>query len=102
MDDLPEGVSISADKQLLFYQGRHLYVFPVGAVRSINVERMKPAKGAGGSWIEILIDGIEPGMPAKAVVAAEAAGADDLSQIASEIALALGAPLNLKPYSYDC
>ena len=102
MNELAAGVSISADKELFFYQGRHLYVFPVGAVRSIDVVRMKPAKGGGGSWIEISVDGIRPESPAKSVVAAEAAGPDDLSQIASEVAVALGKPLNLKPYAYDC
>lgn len=102
MNELATGVSTSADRELLFYQGRYLYVFPMGAVRSIDVVRMKPAKGSGGSWIEISVGGIEGGLPAKSVIAAEAAGPDDLSQLASEVAKALGKPLNLKPYGYDC
>lgn len=101
LERVPEGISVSADRRFLFYRGRHAYVLPMSAVRSIEVARMRPAKGPGGAWLEIKIAATENGVPTKRLTVAEASDPDGLNELAGKIADALGKPMNLQPYDYD-
>jgi hypothetical protein len=91
----------SADHSVLISFSSELYIVPMEDVVRLEVVRVRPAKGPGGSWLQVqcrskaLLEG------AKNLTMCTAEGPDDLSELAADIAGALGKPFTLRPYEYN-
>lgn len=89
-------VGVSADGAAFIFQHAQLFLVPMDDLVGFHVVRVLPAKGGGGSWIEVQCRGLEGRLPL-----CRAAGPDDLTGLAQRIAAATGKPLDLGGYQYD-
>jgi len=96
------GIGVSADRSMLLFFTDWLYVVPLRDIMRFRVLRTLPAKGPGGSRFAVECFDDTGGQQSKSLVIAQAAGADDLSDLASRVAIALDKRLELMPYDYDC
>ena len=94
-------VGHSADGEALIFCHRQLYVVPMSEVAGFRVERMLPAKGSGGSWLEVACRTDYGDGETKTLTVSAAPGADDLNDLAARVAAAAGKPLVLGDYHYD-
>ncbi|MDE1918588.1 MAG: hypothetical protein KGJ57_21265 [Sphingomonadales bacterium] len=100
---LPDrSIGMSADQSLMIFRDKDLYLFKMSMVRAIHVVRTKPAKGPGGSVLQVEVLTDYDGIPVKSVTVCEAAGVDDLNEIGELVASSTGKPLHLSPYYSDC
>lgn len=95
-------IGLSADGGALIFHADDLFMLDMAKVQSVRVLRVQPAKGPGGSTLQIDVLTDYDGVARKEVTVCEAPGADDLSEIAAIVASAIERPLNLEPYSADC
>jgi len=95
-------IGLSADRSTLIFHTSHLFMMNMASVQAISVERIRPAKGPGGSLLQVEVLTDYPGVPVKTVTLGEAAGADDLNELGAFIADAIGKPLKLSRYYSDC
>jgi hypothetical protein len=95
-------VGVSADREALLFQLSHLYILPLERVKQIHVVRTRPAKGPGGSELEIECATDCEGLASKMVTVCRGRGADDLNDIGRTLAKATGRPVELSPYYWDC
>lgn len=91
----------SADGEALIFCHRQLYVVPMSEVTGFRVERMLPAKGGGGSWLEAACRTDYGDGETKSLTLTAGAAADDLNDLAARVAAAAGKPLKLSNYHYD-
>lgn len=94
-------VGRSADGAALIFCHTQLYLIPSAQVLEFRVERMLPAKGGGGSWLEAECRTGYGDVPAKRVVVARADGPEDLNDLAAALSIALGKPFVLGDHGYD-
>jgi hypothetical protein len=95
-------VGTSADRGALIFWQSQLYIVPMADVIGLTVDRMTPAKGSGGSWLNVECRTKCDGLASKSLLITKAAGADDLNAFGAELAAATGKPLVLSEYYADC
>lgn len=95
-------IGMSSDRSALIFGADDLFILSMASVRGIHVERTRPAKGPGGSLLQVEVLTDYPAMPDKKIIVCEAPGADDLNELGKTIADAIGKPLKLSPYFSDC
>jgi hypothetical protein len=95
-------VGYSEDCAALIFYTSQLYIIPVADVLRFTVHRLLPAKGGGGSWLEVECLTQCPGVPMKTLTITSAPGADDLNDLAQSLALRARRPFALSAYTYDC
>lgn len=94
-------IGASGDRSVLIFFNEWLYFVPVSGIVEFRVLRTLPAKGPGGARFCVECRSDSRGQLTKRLTLAEAAGADDLSDLASGVALAFNKSLLLMPYDYD-
>ncbi|SKC93571.1 hypothetical protein SAMN05446935_9749 [Burkholderia sp. YR290] len=92
----------SDDYSALVSFGSELYVVQMDDVIRFEVVRVHPAKGPGGSWLQVQCRSTTSQNGPKNLTICEAEGPDDLSALAATIASAIGKPFALLPYASDC
>ena len=95
-------IGTSSDWSALIFRATDLFIFKMASVQAVYVERTQPAKGPGGSLLQIEILTDYPGISVKRITVCESTGADDLNEIGEVVANATGKPLKLSPYYSDC
>jgi hypothetical protein len=88
----------SATHSALISFSAELYIVPMEDVVQLEVARVRPAKGPGGSWLLVQCRSKQSQERTKTLTLCGAEGPDDLSKLAADIADALGKPLVLQPY----
>jgi hypothetical protein len=101
VDRLLGQVVVSADGRALIFCRDQLYVAPMAKVVGFRVVRTRPARGPGGSRLEVECRTDYRGGRTKRLLIAAAAGPDDLNDLAAEISKAAGKPYELAPYVDD-
>jgi len=91
----------SDDCSALVSFGSELYIVPMEDVIQFEVVRVQPAKGPGGSWLQMRCRSKTSRNELKNLTVCEAEGLDDLSELAATIASAIGKPFTLLPYASD-
>lgn len=94
-------IGSSSDGSTLIFFNRWLYLVPLDDVIEFRVWRTLPGKGPGGANFYVECRGSNTEQKTKSLMIAGAPGADDLSDLASSVALALNKPLTLMPYDYN-
>lgn len=92
---------ISADGNALIACDNELYVIPLAQIREFKVTRTHAAKGPGGSTLMAVCETGLAARPIKWVTIAQGAHADDLNEIAAELAARSGKHVELRKYDYD-
>lgn len=100
--EIGRAIGWSSDRSALIFRDTDLFTIRMDSVQAIYVERTQPAKGPGGSLLQVEVRTDYPDKPVKMVTVCEAAGADDLNRIGKLVADAIGKPLRLSPYYADC
>lgn len=95
-------IGTSSDRSALIFRAADLFIFKMASVQAIYVERTQPAKGPGGSLLQIEVLADYPGISVKKITVCESTGADDLNEIGEVVANVIGKPLKLSPYYPDC
>ncbi|WP_174301244.1 hypothetical protein [Caulobacter sp. S45] len=94
-------VGASADGRALIFCHTQLFVIPLDVVTAFRVERLMPAKGGGGSWLEVICKTGEPNWPRKTVKIHSADAPDALNDFGAELAGYLRRPFELGKPSLD-
>jgi hypothetical protein len=94
-------VGCSADGAALIFCRTRLYVVPTARVIGFRVERTLPAKGGGGSGLEVECRTDYEEISTKWLTIAGADGAEDLNELAAAISAVTGKPFELGDYTYD-
>lgn len=92
-------IAASSDGTNLIAFADNLYMVALDDVLEFDVTRTRKAKGPGGSRLVVRCRGA--GGHATAVTIATRPGPDDLSDVAIDIARAVGKHVVLQPYDYD-
>lgn len=100
--DIGPTIGTSSDQSALIFRAADLFIFKMTLVQAIYVERTRPAKGPGGSLLQVEVLTDYPGISVKKITVCESTGADDLNEIGEVVAKAIGKPLKLSPYYSDC
>lgn len=95
-------IGCSADRAAFIFYSRDLYFIPMEAVIQLQVERVLPAKGPGGSSLRVQCHSDYAGQQTKTLTICSANGADDLDELAATVSRAIAKPLVLLPHVYDC
>jgi hypothetical protein len=94
-------VGCSADRAALIFCHAQLYLVPMDAVIGFRVERVLPARGGGGSRLEVECRTNYEGLRTKRLKISSAHGVEDLNDLASAISAATDKPFELGKYVYD-
>lgn len=99
---IPAGhFGVSDDGAVLIVNHHLLQIVPVTQVAEIAVVRLLPAKGGGGSWLELRCRAHDGERSGKTVLLAQGQKPDDLTALAEQLAYKIGKPLNIHPCHYD-
>lgn len=91
----------SGDRSTLIVFNNELFLIPVDDVMGVEVTRILPARGGGGSTMYLICRSMRSDRNRRWIEVANASRADDLSELAARIAHAIGRPLELRPYEMD-
>ena len=94
-------IGCSADRAALIFCHAQLYLVPMTDVIGFHVDRIRPAKGAGGSRLHVDCRPNYRGARTKRLLISAADGVEDSNGLASAISSATGKPLELGDYVYD-
>jgi hypothetical protein len=94
-------VGCSADREALIFCHAQLYLVPMAAVIGFRVERVLPARGGGGSRLEVECRTDYESLRTKRLKISAADGVEDLNDLASAISAATNKPFELGKYVYD-
>ncbi len=94
-------VAASADRRALILCHTQLYVVPVKAITAFRVERLSPAKGGGGSWLDVLCETGEPAWPRAALKITSADEPDALNDFGARLAAHFDKPFELGELTPD-
>ena len=89
-------VGRSADHACLVFFGPDLMLVPMAEVLRVEVTRVQPARGPGGSTLSLALAGGWRSLPL-----CDGDGPDDLSDLGAALAAGLSRPLVLQPYAVD-
>lgn len=95
-------IGCSADRTAFIFYSRDLYFIPMAAVIQLQVERVLPAKGPGGSSLQVQCRCDYAGQQTKTLTICSANGADDMDELGATVSRAIAKPLLLLPHVYDC
>lgn len=96
------GIGCSADRSVLIFHTAELYIVPIKDIRQFRLSRVLPAKGGGGSWLQVDCSCDYDRQMTKSLTICAARGADDLTDFGAMIAAGVGKRLEVLPYEYDC
>lgn len=102
VDDRQAALGLSADGEALIVVSNQLFVIQRGAVLRLEVGRLTPAKGGGGSTLYALCRSEAPDMDGQSVFLAQSSNPDGLNAFASDLGVRLGCPVEIGPYYPDC
>lgn len=88
-------------RMALIFHGAQLYLIPVEDIVGFHVARMLPAKGAGGSRLEVECRTRCVGLETKRLTITESQGTEDLNALAAGLASETARPFRLGDYAYD-
>jgi hypothetical protein len=91
----------SADGTTLVFFGSQLYLLPMKDVLSFRVARLRPAKGPGGSHLNVVCRTGYEELATKSLLITSADGVEDLNGVAAKISGATGKPFKLDDYQDD-
>lgn len=94
-------VGLSADRLALIFYGAQLYLIAVDDVIGFHVARSLPAKGPGGSRLEVECRTRCAGLESKRVIITGSQGTEDLNALAAELSRKTGRPFRLGEYQHD-
>jgi hypothetical protein len=94
-------VGHSADRAALIFCHAQLYLVPMAAVVGFHVERVLPARGRGGSRLQVECCTDYERLATKRLKISSADGVEDLNELAAAISAATGKPFELGKYVYD-
>lgn len=94
-------IGCSPDRTAFIFYNRDLYLIPMEAVIQLEVERVLPAKGSGGSSLRVQCRCHDAGQQTKTLTICSANGADDLDELAATVSRAIAKPLVRLPHVYD-
>lgn len=92
----------SADRAALIFFNDELVIIPMHSVLEYVVERIRPAKGPGGSWLSVKCKCDYDEKQTKSVPVCNAYRADDLDELATMLSIATVKPHVQGDYTYDC
>lgn len=95
-------IGCSADRSALIFQAPELYIVPIADVRQFRLARVLPAKGGGGSWLQVECSCEYDRQLTKSLTICAGRGVDDLTDLGTMIAAGVGKRLEVLPYEYDC
>lgn len=75
---------------------------PIKDIRQFRLVRVLPAKGGGGSWLQVDCSSDYDRQMTKSLTICAGRGADDLTEFATTIAASVERRLEVLPYEYDC
>lgn len=103
VDGVHGAIGVSADGKSLIFQNAQLFVIALESVVKVRVERVQPAKGPGGSSMQVECrTNYLGGPPTKTVTICSSRGPDDLNTLGATVSTAIGKPLDLSKYYSDC
>ncbi|MCA3080218.1 MAG: hypothetical protein ING71_15680 [Rhodocyclaceae bacterium] len=94
-------LGVSADRAALIFSQAQTYIVPVVDLVGFRTERLQPAKGPGGSYLQVECRTHYAGQAPKILTICSADGPDDLNEITQKIAAATGRPFSLSKYYAD-
>ena len=94
-------VGASADRRALIFCHTQLFVLPVAVTAAFRVERMLPAKGGGGCWLDVICTTGDPDWPSKRIKIHSADAPDALNGFGAELAAYFRKPFELGKPSLD-
>ena len=95
-------IGCSADRSVLIFHAAELYIVPITDIRQFRLARVLPAKGGGGSWLQLDCSCEYDRQMTKSLTICTGRGADDLTDLGTMIAAGVGKRLEILPYEYDC
>jgi hypothetical protein len=95
-------IGCSADRSVLIFHAAELYIVRIADIRQFRLVRVVPAKGGGGSWLQVDCSCEYDRQRTKSLTICAGRGADDLTDLGTMIADGVGKPLEVLPYEYDC
>ncbi|WP_377703739.1 hypothetical protein [Pseudoduganella sp. UC29_71] len=95
-------IGCSPDRSTLIFFTNELYVVPIADIKQFQVGRVLPAKGGGGSWLQVECRCEYADQVTKVLTICSAIEADELNEFGAIIANSVGKKLILLPYEYDC
>lgn len=95
-------IGCSADRSVLIVHEAELYIVPIADIRQFRLVRVLPAKGGGGSWLEVDCSCEYDRQMTKSLTICTGRGAGDLTDLGKMIAASVGKHLEVLPYDYDC
>ncbi|MEO4001828.1 hypothetical protein [Mesorhizobium sp. CAU 1732] len=102
VDDRQAELGLSADGQALIVVSDQLFVIACDAVLRLEVARLTPAKGGGGSTLYARCRSEAPDMEGQSVFLAQSSNPDGLNAFARDLGVRLGCPVEVGPYYSDC
>lgn len=96
------GLRLSGDGKALVLVSSHLFVIPRRRVRRLEVMRLTPAKGPGGSSLHAICDSAAPNPRGQSLFLAEDPKTDGLNGFATELSRQLDCPLDIGQAYADC
>jgi hypothetical protein len=94
-------LGLSAGDEALIIVSKQLFVVPRGSVLGLEVLRLTPAKGGGGSSLHVLCRTQAAGRNAQRLFLAQASAPDGMNGLGHELASRLGCPVEIGPYFPD-
>lgn len=94
-------LGLSADRAALIFSQAQIYIVPVVDLVGFRAERVQPAKGPGGSHLQVECRTHYAGPVTKELTICSADGPDDLNDLTQKIASATGKPFSLSEYCFD-
>jgi hypothetical protein len=94
-------LGLSADRAALIFSLAQTYIVPVVDLVGFRAERLQPAKGPGGSCLQVECRTDYAGPATKELTICFADGPDDLNELTQKVAAATGKPFSLSEYCFD-
>jgi hypothetical protein len=76
-------------------------VLPFAALRCFEVQRLRPARGAGGSYLHVLVGTAIPAWPQKRITITAHPDPDGLDELARRLERHIGVPATALPDECD-
>jgi len=99
---MPTGLRLSGDGKALVLLSSHLFVIPRNRIRRLEVMRLTPAKGPGGSSLHAICDSAAPNPEGQSLFLAEDPKTDGLNGFATQLSRQLDCPLDIGQAYADC